>query len=81
LPIIGPWHSTMTATLLAIRIKIADFDAFASSFLPFNINIAFVHAYLFSQLRDHSVRGAFWPESSAVNGCVPGLARLLNGAV
>jgi hypothetical protein len=44
LAMISPRHSTMTTTLLAIKIEIADFDAFAVSFLPFDVRkINFIH--------------------------------------
>jgi hypothetical protein len=43
LAMIGPRHSTMTATLLAIRIEIADFNVFAVSFLPFDVKINLIH--------------------------------------
>jgi len=42
LSIIGPQHSTMTATLLAIGIEIPDFDAFAVSFPPFNVRKIYI---------------------------------------
>ena len=39
----------MTAALLAVKIKIADFDGFAAGILPFNLDIGFVHTYFFFQ--------------------------------
>jgi hypothetical protein len=39
----------MTATLLAVRIKVADFDGIVAAILPFNLNIGFIHDDLFSQ--------------------------------
>lgn len=45
---IGPLHAAMTATLLAMRIEIADFHALATTLLPIDRNIVFVHDYTFS---------------------------------
>jgi hypothetical protein len=39
----------MTATLLAVRIVVADFDGLAAAILAFNLNIGFIHTDLFSQ--------------------------------
>jgi hypothetical protein len=50
---IGSRHSAMTATLLAVRIVVADFDGLAAAILPFNLNIGFIHADLFSQRSGH----------------------------
>ena len=49
LSMIGPWHSAMTATLLPVKIEVADFDGLAAAILPFNLNIGFVHTDSFSQ--------------------------------
>ena len=55
---IGPLHAAMTATLLAIRIEIADFHALAITVLPIDRNIVFVHDYTFSQRRGSPGAGA-----------------------
>jgi hypothetical protein len=42
-------HPAVTATLLAVRIEVADFDGLAAAILPFNLNIGFVHHDRFSR--------------------------------
>jgi hypothetical protein len=45
LSMIGPRDSTMTTTLLTIRIEVANFKSLPTTILPFNMNISFFHAY------------------------------------
>jgi hypothetical protein len=42
---ISPRNSTMTATLLSMRIEVANFESLPTTILPFNMNISFFHAY------------------------------------
>ena len=49
LSMIGPRYSAITATLLAVRIEVTDFDGLTAAIQPFNLNIGFIHGDRFSQ--------------------------------